>query len=104
MIQEVLLANDAVVHCGPHRLPFRTIMEAFEHLWNEAIITGRWLRRLCGAERIETLIRRLEATIRRLHTIRSFVFYDGPDGERHFRDSPEIPTVLITHLFVVGCD
>jgi len=97
VIQKVLLANEAMVHCGPHRLPFRTIVEAFEHLWNEAIIAGRWLRRLCGAERIEILIRKLEATIRRLHTIRSFVFCDSLDGKRHFRDSPEtLPFLLHT--------
>jgi hypothetical protein len=40
---------------------------------------------LCGAEAVETLIRHLEVTVRRLHVIHGLVFLQNTDGKRRFR-------------------
>ncbi|KAK3725147.1 hypothetical protein LTR37_000658 [Vermiconidia calcicola] len=89
VIQEALLANHALVFCGSHRINFQTILQAFEMLWNEYIHTGQQLRVLCGVHSIESLIRRLELTVRRFRIVRGLVFVDSPGRPRRFRNDPK---------------
>lgn len=70
-------------------------MQAFETLWNEYVQTGQNLRLLCGAEVIETLIRRLEITVRRLHIVRNLVFVDQLGGYRQFRNDSKVWPFLL---------
>ncbi|WPG99489.1 Hypothetical protein R9X50_00230400 [Acrodontium crateriforme] len=95
IIQEALLAREAIVRCGTHNIKFSTIMSAFELLWNEYITSGQVLRAICGAEEIEGFIRTLEATVRRLHIVRGFVFFYDSSGKRQFRNSPSALPYLL---------
>ena len=91
--------------CGAHRIKFTTIMQAFEMLWNEYIKTGQQLRLLCGADIIESCIRQMETTVRRLHIVRNFIFIDRSEGSREFRNDPKVwPFLLHTCCWSTASD
>ena len=78
-----------------HQIDFQTILQAFEVLWNEYVQTGRHLRQICGPESIEALIRQLETSVRRLHIVRNFLYFDKPNGQRQFRNDPKVWPFLL---------